>query len=184
MSFDLRQHIRTILAETSEENLDTLTSLVFEATPKATSREAYRQALPEVIRKELAKAPRLDHPTPDTQNGCIEPGQDIAGEGQDGTDTQDVATLPSGNVRNSRAALFRRTRFRISVWIGDKTYRNILECTAENLAFAAAESDRQAEANAATARKYRRLVKVMEQRQVSTVAELTDEEIQEALGDE
>jgi len=193
MTFDLRQHIRTILAETSEENLDTLTSLIFDRTPKSATREAYRQALTEVVRKELATAPRapkhdsdsrLDQRTSDTQGTIIEPGSKSAGEGHRSLDTQVARTLPGGNLRNSRTALFRRNRWRISVWIGDKTYRNILDCTRADLEFAAEESHRQAEANAARERQYRRLAKLMADRGVDTVAELTDEEIQEVMGSE
>jgi hypothetical protein len=193
MTFDLRQHIRTILAETSEENLDTLTSLIFDRTPKSATREAYRQALTEVVRKELATAPRasresqdprLDQTRTDTHGRSIDPGSTSAGEGQRTPDIQSPDTLPGGNLRNSRTALFRRNRWRISVWIGDKTYRNILDCTRADLEFAAEESHRQAQANAATERRYRRLAKLMADRGVDTVAELTDEEIQEVMGSE
>jgi hypothetical protein len=193
MTFDLRQHIRTVLAETSEENLDTLTSLIFDRTPKSATREAYRQALTEMVRKELATAPRapkhdsdsrLDQEQSDAQPVRIEPGHNSAGEGQTGGDTQIQSTLPGGNLRNSRTALFRRNRWRISVWIGDKTYRNILDCTRADLEFAAEESHRQAEANAATERRYRRLAKLMADRGVDTVAELSDEEIWEVMSGE
>jgi hypothetical protein len=193
MTFDLRQHIRTILAETSEENLDTLTSLIFDRTPKSATREAYRQALTEVVRKELATAPRapkhdsdsrLDQSRADAHEIRIEPGSTSAGEGHPCSDTQIGRTLPGGNLRNSRTALFRRNRWRISVWIGDKTYRNILDCTRADLEFAAEESHRQAEANAATERRYRRLAKLMADRGVDTVAELSDEEIWEVMSGE
>jgi hypothetical protein len=193
MTFDLRQHIRTILAETTEENLDTLTSLIFDRTPKSATREAYRQALTEVVRKELATAPRApkessdsrpDHVDHDAQGGHIGPGSTSAGEGQRSFDAQGNPTLPGGNLRNSRTALFRRNRWRISVWIGDKTYRNILDCTRADLEFAAEESHRQAEANAATERRYRRLAKLMADRGVDTVAELSDEEIWEVMSGE
>jgi hypothetical protein len=70
------------------------------------------------------------------------------------------------------------------VWIGDKTYRNILDCTRADLEFAAEESHRQAEANAATERRYRRLAKLMADRGVDTVAELSDEEIWEVMSGE
>jgi hypothetical protein len=193
MTFDLRQHIRTILAETTEENLDTLTSLIFDRTPKSATREAYRQALTEVVRKELATAPRapkessdsrLDQSRADAHEIRIEPGSTSAGEGHRSLDLHRTPTLSGGNLRNSRTALFRRNRWRISVWIGDKTYRNILDCTRADLEFAAEESHRQAEANAATERRYRRLAKLMADRGVDTVAELSDEEIWEVMSGE
>lgn len=192
MDFDLRQHIRTVLAETADENLDVLTALVFERTPRQAVRDAYRQALAEVVRKELATAPRLPDPRldqvhRDTHSSLIEPGQNsVTGEGQKPSETQSGTTLPGGgqNHRTSRTALFRRFGFRESVCVGDKTYRRLLECTAENLAFAAAESERQSDANAAAARRYRRLLKLMAERHAKTVAELTDDEVREAMTDE
>lgn len=180
--FNLTQHIRGILAGSSEENLDELTDLVFRATWKRDHAEAYRQALPDAIRHQLAS-----HPRADTNTG---------GKGQMETDAQDCYTLPAGNdpqdtvgpealirpnLRNSRAALLRRNRFRLSVWLGNKTYRNILECTAADLEFAAGESDRQATANAQQAERYRRLVKAMREANAETVNALTDEQITEAL---
>lgn len=184
MTFDLRQHIRDILAETTEENLDILTAMVFDRTPHNAIREAYRQALTEAVRAELPRATRPDQRSCDTQRPAIGAGSDsIAGEGHPYPDTQKARTLSGGgNVRNSRAARLRRARFRLNVHVGQRTFRNILDCTAEDLLFAAAECDRMAEANAQAAERYRRLVKVMNQRQVEKVADLTDEEIEEAIG--
>lgn len=190
MTFDLRQHIREILASTTEENLDSLTEMIFNRTPRKDTRNAYRQALTEIVRKEIASAPRpftdsrLDQMRDDNQTAYIEPGTDSAGEGQFAADTQTGDTLPSGNVRNSRAARLRLNRFRVTVWIGDKMYRNLLDCTVENLLHAAEESHRQSEANAAAERKYRRLLKVMAERGVQIVGELSDSEIEEALKDD
>lgn len=184
MTFDLRQHIRDVLAETTEENLDTLTAMVFDRTPRNAIREAYRQALTEAVRAELPRAIRPDHTAADTQPVIIGAGSDsTTGGSQDIADTHDdCAPSGGGNVRNSRAARLRRARFRLNVHVGQRTFRNILDCTAEDLLFAAAECDRMAEANAQAAERYRRLVKVMNQRQVEKVADLTDEEIEEAIG--
>lgn len=186
MTFDLRQHIRDILAETAEENLDTLTTLVFDRTPRNATREAYRQALTEAVRAELPGATRPDHRSDDAHAIPIGAGSDsTTGEGHTRLDTHGTDTLPGGgNVRNSRAARLRRARFRLNVHVGQRTFRNILDCTAEDLLFAASECDQMAEANAQAAERYRRLVKVMNQRQVEKVAELTDEEIEEVVGDE
>lgn len=186
MTFDLRQHIRDILAGTTEENLDILTAMVFDRTPHNAIREAYRQALTEAVRAELPRAIRPDQTGADTQPVIIGAGSDsTTGEGGHmAPDTQSTST-PSpggGNVRNSRAARLRRARFRLNVHVGQRTFRNILDCTAEDLLFAAAECDRMAEANAQAAERYRRLVKVMLQRQVEKVADLTDEEIEEVIG--
>lgn len=185
MTFDLRRHIRDILAETTEENLDILTAMVFDRTPHNAIREAYRQALTEAVRAELPRAIRPDQTGADTQPVIIGAGSDsTTGEGgQSAPDTQNACTLPGGgNVRNSRAARLRRARFRLNVHVGQRTFRNILDCTAEDLLFAASECDRMAEANAQAAERYRRLVKVMLQRQVEKVADLTDEEIEEVIG--
>lgn len=186
MSFNLRDHIRDILAETAEENLDALTALVFDRTPRNAIREAYRQALTEAVRAELPRATRPDQRSSDTQSLAIGAGSDsTTGEGQATFDTQRSSTLlGGGNVRNSRAARLRRARFRLNVHVGQRTFRNILDCTAEDLLFAAAECDQMAQANAQAAERYRRLVKVMNQRQVEKVADLTDEEIEEVVGDE
>lgn len=184
MTFDLRQHIRDVLAETTEENLDILTAMVFDRTPHNAIREAYRQALTEAVRAELPRATRPDHFRADTQNLRVGAGSDsTTGGSQVQPDThRSHAPSGGGNVRNSRAARLRRARFRLNVHVGQRTFRNILDCTAEDLLFAAAECDRMAEANAQAAERYRRLVKVMNQRQVEKVADLTDEEIEEAIG--
>jgi len=190
MKFDLRQHIRAILTDTTEENLDTLANLIFERTPKAATSEAYRQALTETVRRELATVPRKDSRpdqlAADTQRDTIEPGQStVTGEDQTRIAAQSAGVLPGGgNVRNSRVALFRKHRVRLSLWLGNKTYRDIERCTIADLEFAAAESDRQSEANATTARKYRKLVKVMQQHHVEVVADLSDEQVEEVLCDE
>lgn len=184
MTFDLRQHIRDVLAETTEENLDVLTAMVFDRTPHNAIREAYRQALTEAVRVELPRAIRPDQGTIDTHIRIIGADQDSTTGGSQAIADTHGATAPSGggNVRNSRAARLRRARFRLNVHVGQRTFRNILDCTAEDLLFAAAECDRMAEANAQAAERYRRLVKVMNQRQVEKVADLTDEEIEEAIG--
>lgn len=184
MTFDLRLHIRAVLAETAEENLDTLASMVFDRTAVADVREAYRQALTEIVRRELATAPRPDHTAHDAQQTFVGSGLSSAGDDQGSLDTHLAGVVSGGNIRNSRAALFRRYRFRESVWVGEKTFRNILDCTAQDLAFAAAESERQAENNAAASRRYRRLAKAMAEHGAATVAELTDEQIRQAMGDE
>lgn len=191
MTFDLRQHIRTILAETDEENLDTLTTLVFDRTPKAATREAYRQALTEVVRRELATAPRastdsrLDQTGLDTQTTYIEPGHNSAGEGQADLETQARVTLPGGqNLYNSKAAKIRRIMkalrskgYNASVGVRDKRYVPILECTIEHLEIAASENDHQAEANATAARRYRRLAKLMREREARIVADLSEDDL-------
>lgn len=184
MTFDLRQHIRDVLAETTEENLDVLTAMVFDRTPHNAIREAYRQALTEAVRVELPRAIRPDQMTPDTQTAFIGAGSDsTTGGSHQRPDThRGFAPSGGGNVRNSRAARLRRARFRLNVHVGQRTYRNILDCTVEDLLFAAAECDRMAEANAQAAERYRRLVKVMNQRQVEKVGDLTDEEIEEVVG--
>lgn len=183
--FNLRDHIRETLAATAEENLSEITYIIYASIPCNAIREALKQALPEVVRKELAIAPRLDHACSDTQTLAVEPGQSTdGGEARESPSPISASLPPVGNIRNSRAALFRRNRFRISVWIGAGTYRQILDCTRTDLEFAAAENDRQAHANEVTARRYRRLAKAMVERDVETVAELTDAEIEEALRDE
>lgn len=186
MTFNLRDHIRDILAETAEENLDALTALVFDRTPRNAIREAYRQALTEAVRAELPRATRPDQRSSDTQSLAIGAGSDsTTGGSHQRPDThRGFAPSGGGNVRNSRAARLRRARFRLNVHVGQRTYRNILDCTAEDLLFAAAECDQMAQANAQAAERYRRLVKVMNQRQVEKVADLTDEEIEEVVGDE
>ena len=184
MTFDLRQHIRDILAETTEENLDVLTTIVFERTPHDAIREAYRQALTEAVRAELPRAIRPDQGAIATHTATIGAGSDSTTEERHPIlDTQSAAA-PSGggNVRNSRAARLRRARFRLNVHVGRRIFRNILDCTVEDLLFAAAECDQMADANAQAAERYRRLVKVMNQRQVEKVGDLTDEEIEEAVG--
>lgn len=186
MTFDLRRHIRDVLAETTEENLDILTAMVFDRTPHNAIREAYRQALTEAVRAELPRAIRPDQRSCDTQRPAIGAGSDsTTGGSHSRPDTQLASTLPGGgNIRNSRAARLRRARFRLNVHVGQRTFRNILDCTVEDLLFAASECDRMAEANAQAAERYRRLVKVMNQRQVEKVADLTDEEIEEVVGSE
>lgn len=186
MTFNLRDHIREVLAGTAEENLDALTALVFDRTPRNAIRQAYRQALTEAVRAELPRATRPGQSQFDAQRGGAGAGQDSStGGGQGGFETQPSHTLPGGgNVRNSRAAMFRRARFRMNVHVGSRTFRNILDCTADDLLFAATECDQMAEANAQAAERYRRLVKVMNQRAVEKVSELTDEEIAEVVGDE
>lgn len=186
MTFNLRDHIREVLASTDEGNIRTLSELVFDATPRQQIREAYRQALLENVRNELATAPRPDHQARDVHRTRVGAGStSTIGEGQEPLDTQLARTSPGGgNVRNNRVARMRRARFRISVRWAHEQYKHILDCTADDLLFAAAESDRQAEANAATAARYRRLVKIMRQYDAETVAELTDEQIDEVLRDE
>lgn len=185
-TFELNDHIREILADTAEEDLDLLTRKVFESIPRNQTREALRQALYDAVRHVLTYAPRPGQSQFATQGGYAEAGSDsTTGEDQRPSGTHAIPVLPGGgNVRNSRAALLRRNRFRMSVWIGNRQFRHILECTRENLEFAAAESDRQAEANANTAQRYRRLVKKMAERHVATVGELSDQDIAEALNDE
>lgn len=199
--FDLRTHIRTVLAETTSESLDDLTALIFSRTPKAEIREAYRQALAEIVRKELAYAPRapknaesvIFHSSDHT--GLTDSGDEHAEEAIQHVSTvtvqrptaeqpHPVQVAPRVNVGNSRIALFRRNHYRMSVWVGDKTYRHILDCTQEDLIFAAAESDRQSVANAVTARRYRRLLKAMEHAAAAKVADLSDAQIEEALSDD
>lgn len=167
MDFNLHQHIRRILADTTDENLNSLTDIVFASIPNAALRDALHQALPEVVRRELATSPRLGQKEPETHALNTEAG-----------------TNSVGNLRNSRTAIFRRNRFRVSVWIGGGNYRQLLDCTREDLEFAAAESDRQAKANEATAERYRRLTKKLIECGADKVADLTDDEIEEALRDE
>lgn len=181
MTFILRRHIREVLDETGETDIETLADAVYARTPRNEIREAYRQALSDQVRKVLGyHAPHLDRDE-------VGMGSTSAiGRGHNSTDTQTGHT-PSGggNIRNSRAALLRRNRFRVHVWLGQGVpEKHVLECTRDNLEFAAAESDRNAQSNARRARQYRRLVKIMTDRGVSTVGELIDDDIEEALNDE
>lgn len=194
--FHLREHIRRVLAATPGEDLDTLVTAVFNATPVTAYADAYRQALAPIVRVALATAERpdlesvqLDQKPFDTQDVPIELGQDTDGEEAKHVPiSNEPPPLPVGpNLRNSRAAIFRRNRFRVSVWVGPGTYRAILDCTRADLEYAATESRRNEEANRVTAEKYERLVKLLAERGAETVADLTDEEIQQALngdGDE
>lgn len=187
MSFNLNRHIREILAVEASEDLGELTDAVLRGIATRDIVDALRQALPTYIRTQLGDAER---PT-DSRAGQVRPDAHSgpAGAGTNSPDgyaiggaTSNHAPRPVGGP--SRVTLFRRNRFRVSVWIGEGQYRSILECTIENLEHAAAESDRHVESNAARARQYRRLTKKMRERAVATVAELTDAEIQEALTDE
>jgi hypothetical protein len=181
--FDLRHHIQAILAETTEENLDTLTELIFEKTARKDVREAYRQALPVIIRNELARAPRPDHGS----GG----GDQFAGATQDApapsVGTTHIAGTGTVDYRQglatSRVARFRRNNFRITVWVGEKTYRHILDCTRADLEHAAAQSHEKAEANLRAAERYEKLLKVMTDNGAEKVSDLTDEQICSVFGD-
>lgn len=168
--FNLQAHIRGILAETDETQIGDLVDIVFRRTARRDLAEAYRQALPNVVRNALIASPRAIETPIEREGSIAAPG------------TTAEVRRPANNLRNSRVALLRRNRFRISVWVGGGVYREILDCTIEDLLFATDESDRKAAANAAAAERYRRLVKAMEQHGASKVADLTDEQITEALG--
>lgn len=181
--FDLRQHIRTILAETTEENLEILADLIFDRTPHKNTRDAYRQALSDAVRREIGSVPRARMIRDDLN---IEQDTDTTGEGQTRIATQSTLGLPGGqNLKTSRATMFRlamalrRAGFRESIWIGDGVYRPLMECTTDQLEFAAAESDSQANANFAAARRYRLLKKLLEQHGVEKVADLPIEAVEE-----
>ena len=178
--FSLRALIREVLAETDETNLDSLTGQVFSATGDDYLEEAYAQALPSLIRQVIGAATRPYVSLPGQISS--EAPTATAGEGHSHAGTQALSTLPGGqNLINSRVARFRRNRYRISVHVASKEYRHILDCTREDLAFAASESHAHADANRAAAHRYERLIKAMEQRSVTTVGELTDLEIDALL---
>lgn len=180
-SFNLRALIREVLAETDETNLDDLTDRVFAATGKRNIHLAYAQALPSLIREVIGSAVRPHSPLPGQISS--EAHTATAGEGHSSADAQDTRTLPGDGVSvdTSRVALFRRARYRISVHVAEKTYRHILDCTMEDLAFAASESHAHADANRAAAHRYERLMKAMDERNVRTVGQLTDLEIEALL---
>lgn len=185
--FNLNRHVRETLAGTSAESIDDLVSDVLGGIRSRDFGEALRQALPTYIRTQVGAAERptdsrLGQEGADAQFLSTEAGNSSP-DGEARADSQPRHDSPAVGG-NSRVALFRAHRFRITVWIGDKQYRSILECTIDNLEHAAAESDRHAESNAARARQYRRLTKVMRERGVAVVAELTDVEIEEALRDD
>lgn len=180
-TFDLRQHIREVLATTNEENLDALADLVYQKTSRKMMPIAYRQALTDIVRGELAYAPRPRQAAPDDQRYSTGSGSSPATGGGIASLGVGLALTPSGggNVRNSRAALFRRNKFRMSIHVGNRTFRHILDCTAEDLVFAKAEVESMARANMIAADRYERLLKVMQRRKVEHVGDLTDDEIAE-----
>lgn len=190
--FHLREHIRQVLATTPGENVDVLVAAVFAATPVTDYAEAYRQALAPLVRVALATAERpdpqtaqLDQLVNDTQGDVIELGTSTDGEEAiSRTKPMQGSPLPVGpNLRNSRVALLRRSRYRMSVWVGDGVYRDILDCTLADLERAASESDKLAAENQAAADRYRKLVKVMTEHGAETVNDLTEEQLREVLGD-
>jgi hypothetical protein len=196
MDFNLREHIRAVLASTPGEDVEDLADAVFAATPADQYASAYRQALAPIVRVALAHAERpdlydpqdsrLDQSAPDTHMTPIEPGQTAGGEeATDGSEPTKTTPLPAGpNLRNSRVALLRRSRYRESIWIGDGIYRHILDCTLADLEHAAAESEKLAAENEAAAYRYRKLVKIMAEYGAEKVGDLTEDQLREVLGDE
>jgi RES domain-containing protein len=187
--FNLQHHIRAILAETDETQIGELVDIVFRRTARRDLAEAYRQALPNAVRNALVASPRnVGINLADLTEQDAKDLYAAATREAPSIDPFTAAQPPNGNqrpannLRNSRVALLRRNRFRISVWVGGGVYREILDCTIDDLLFATDESDRKAAANAAAAERYRRLVKAMQQHGAEKVADLTDEQITEALG--
>jgi hypothetical protein len=137
------------------------------ATPAESMRVAYAMALRPLMRQELAQVnSRPDQVAVDAQ------GQTVGAGGtadQGGSDTQ---TTPVGgavpNHERSRVALFRASGFRSVVHVGTGRWQYLLDCTAEQLLYAAAENRRIAVANNRTADRYEQLVEQMRRLGVST----------------
>lgn len=73
-------------------------------------------------------------------------------------------------------------KYRLRVGVGNGQYRHILDCTRDDLLFAAAESDTQAARNAEAAERYRKLEKLMSERSAAKVGDLSDEDLSTLIG--
>lgn len=184
-NFDLKQLVRETLPE-HDVDLDELTDLVYQATPRNQLREAYRQALRNVVRLELAHAPRSDQSPVEAQNGYVGSGSTSAGADHFPPETHErpVGTGGAPNIRNSRASLLRRSGFRERLHIGDGIYRCLEDCSISDLKYAAEERRELSAQNAAAAGRYERLMKRMEEHHVDRVGDLPIEVIVNEFGDE
>lgn len=165
--FDLRQSIRVIASERDEWDLDTLVDLVVKATPRNQVAAAYRLTLREFVRIELGNQPQNSRP----DQRPVDALRDTVGAG----------SLP--NHSRSRTALA-RAGFRMRIHVGPGSWKSIEICTAAELMYAAAECDRMAEFNARRADQYRSLVKLLEEHEAETVADLPVEIVEKVLGDD
>jgi hypothetical protein len=158
MTFDLADTTRQIIDSRPAWTLDDLAEAVDKATPAVTRRVAYRDALREYVRTAMTGHARRPPDTAPT--GQSKPDTQVEGVGEGGP-----------NLAASRVALF-RAGYRAKVHAGPGTWKDLTDCTADELDFAAAENERMAEANAAAAQRYRQLAKAMRAANAATVADL------------
>lgn len=161
MAFNLRETIREIAMTRDEWDLSALVNATHVATPRDEIDAAYREALREIVRVELgnAKTSRPGHRAIDTHAANAGAGHNHAG---------------------SRTALA-RAGFRRQIHAASDTWKSLLSCTADELTYAAEECERMASANAASAERYRRLVKLMIEHGAAIVAELPESAIAEVF---
>lgn len=186
--FDLQTVTRDTIATREEWTLDSLVTAVFAATPRSAVRDAYWTALRDYVRRELGNAvtdSRPGQPPHDVQTTLAGAGTTPGTPSQRPTDTQ--ATLVGGagpSPTRSRVGLFRAAGFRGLIHAAPGVWKSLLDCTVDDLLFAAAENDRNAERNARVAGRYRHLAKLMQERDATTPADLPADLIEEAFADD
>ena len=203
--FNLQTVTHDVIASRGDWTLDDLVRAVYEATPHGALNVAYRTALHEYVRHQLGQSgsrpgqsardaqnlpagagtasnSRPDHPRIDTQIPNAGAGSTPGTTDHMLGDTQMSAVGGAGqNLARSRVALARAgLRARINVAKG--IWRPLIDCSVDDLRYAAAINDRMAHANAAAAERYRRLAKLLEEYKVAKVRDLPPEVLEEVFG--
>jgi hypothetical protein len=187
IEFDLLALTYQVIATRDEWSATDLADAVLEATPQDAMRAAYRTALGGYVRQALGNAP-LSDPRPGHTPSDAHRTLAGAGATPDAADHMrpDAQSRSVGGVGvpSRRLALFRANGFRMRIHAAPGVYKPLIDCSADELLYAAAESDRHARTNAAAAGRYRRLVKLMREHNAKTPADLPAEVLEEAFGDD
>ncbi len=184
--YDLQALTRRLIRTRKQWSAGDLADAVLAATPRRALRAAYRTALGAYVRQALGSAtttpptedPRPGHISDDTQGSTAGAGTNPGVDDHRSPETHTAPVVSAGAPR-SRASLFRASGFREIIHTGPGVYKSLAESSAEELLFAAAESDRHAESNAAAAERYRKLVKLMQEYDAQTPADLPEDVIAE-----
>lgn len=154
-TFDLRRIIRGVLATSAANNPRDLAVRVLADIPVEWYSDALTQALPALVREAISADRRGFTPPP--------------------------SSPPQSNKVKAIRENWRRhldTRWHV----GGAEWKTLAECTRQDLLFAAQERRAQAEENLVVAAKLHALSDLMDQQNVETVAQLSDNILSTVLG--
>lgn len=165
--FDLKSTVHKIIAEQDGPwDLDKLVAKVVAAVPARDRQEALRAALPDFLRIQLRQqSPDGIQDAPDSQSSG-------------------GAVRTPNNIRTSRIARYALHRALVRAGIvaavgTDRGYVRIEQATVPELRTAADRNDKLAEQNKVAAQRLRKLIKLIESREVETAEGLSVEDIEE-----